>query len=472
MNNPFTKASKHLKPLSFKSCSSSSSFPPFQTTTQHELSYVQDDFGFNTISPQDIRPNSGIKVLKVNLLKTYKTITPSLPFSIAHQPKRILTEPSTPISNNNKDNIDNHLIIHVGDVINSAYFSYCIIDILGQGISGQVFKVIDQNKQIQAMKIIRNKKAYTQQALYEINLLQNIMMKCNTNNIVHMYDYFTYANHICIVFELLNENLYQILEHNHLQGLALSSIRYITKQILEGVAAFHNLNIIHCDLKPENILIKHSYQSELKIKVTDFGSACLTGQTSFKYIQSRYYRAPEVILGMPYSKEIDIWSIGCIVAELYMGSPLLPGTSEFDQLKKIEYMFGEIPPYLSMQGRNLMKYFKDPFKQYMWKSYSYQEYFSVNVKTPKPKYKIRYGMKCLDDLVNVPRNVIKTNVEFHNSFSSSSSRTGNEDVTAFIHFLKGLMQVDPRKRWTAAQCLRHPFITKKSMKSLDKDLYL
>ena len=155
-----------------------------------------------------------------------------------------------------------------------------------------------------------------------------------------------------------------------------------------------------------------------------------------------------------------------------MGSSLLPGTSEFDQLKKIEYMFGEIPPYLSMQGRNLMKYFKDPFKQYMWKSYSYQEYFSVYVKTPKPKYKIRYGMKCLDDLVNVPRNVIKTNVEFHNSFSSSSSRTGNEDITTFIHFLKGVMQVDPCKRWTALQCLRHPFITKKSMENLDKDLYL
>ena len=133
-----------------------------------------------------------------------------------------------------------------------------------------------------------------------------MMMKCNTNNIVHMYDYFTYANHICIIFELLNENLYQISEHNHLQGLALSSIRYITRQILEGVAAFHNLNIIHCDLKPENILLKHSYQSELKIKVTDFGSACLTRQTSFKYIQSLYYRVPEAILGMPYSKEIDI----------------------------------------------------------------------------------------------------------------------------------------------------------------------
>ena len=94
-----------------------------------------------------------------------------------------------------------------------------------------------------------------------------------------------------------------------MQGFALCSIRFVTRQILEAVEKLHNANIIHCDLKPENILLKITKSSRgegVSVKVTDFGSACSVGHTIYKYIQSRYYRAPEVILGLPYSTEIDI----------------------------------------------------------------------------------------------------------------------------------------------------------------------
>jgi dual specificity tyrosine-phosphorylation-regulated kinase 2/3/4 len=80
---------------------------------------------------------------------------------------------------------------------------------------------------------------------------------------------------------------------------------------------------VHCDLKPENILLKEYNKSG--IKMIDFGSSCFEQETLYTYIQSRYYRAPEITLGLPYSHQIDIWSAGCILAELTTGVPLFPG---------------------------------------------------------------------------------------------------------------------------------------------------
>jgi dual specificity protein kinase YAK1 len=80
--------------------------------------------------------------------------------------------------------------------------------------------------------------------------------------------------------------------------------------------------------------------------VIDFGSACFEGLTIFSYIQSRYYRSPEVLLGLPYDAAIDMWSLGCICAELFLGIPIFPGNSEYDQLARIIEILGPIPQYL------------------------------------------------------------------------------------------------------------------------------
>lgn len=88
--------------------------------------------------------------------------------------------------------------------------------------------------------------------------------------------------------------------------------------------------IIHCDLKPENILLRS--KSRTDIKIIDFGSSCHVNERMYTYIQSRFYRAPEIIFGIPYDLAIDMWSFGCILVELYTGFPLFPGESEEDQL--------------------------------------------------------------------------------------------------------------------------------------------
>jgi len=83
---------------------------------------------------------------------------------------------------------------------------------------------------------------------------------------------------------------------------------------------------VHCDLKPENILLVDSWKSA--IKIIDFGSGCFLGQQLYTYIQSRYYRAPEIILGVDYDCAIDMWSMACILFELFQGIPLFTGENE------------------------------------------------------------------------------------------------------------------------------------------------
>ena len=96
--------------------------------------------------------------------------------------------------------------------------------------------------------------------------------------------------------------------------------------------------VIHCDLKPENILLRPHDTSTLK--VIDFGSACFSNKRLYTYIQSRFYRAPEIILGLSYSTAIDMWSLGCILVELFTGRPIFPGESEAEQISCMVEVLG------------------------------------------------------------------------------------------------------------------------------------
>jgi len=106
---------------------------------------------------------------------------------------------------------------------------------------------------------------------------------------------FYFRNHLCIAFELLSSNLYEVLKVNNFQGFDLHVVQSFAKQLLQALSVLRTQNIIHCDLKPENILLQDSTTSSLK--VIDFGSSCFSHEKIYTYIQSRFYRSPEVILG-------------------------------------------------------------------------------------------------------------------------------------------------------------------------------
>ena len=173
--------------------------------------------------------------------------------------------------------------------------------------------------------------------------------------IVKMLDYFVFRDHLCIVFELLDASIYDLLRKNHFLGLSLNLSRLIISKILEAMKIIKDAKLIHCDLKPENILLKS--KKVLGLKVIDVGSACFEGFPVYSYIQSRYYRSPEVLLGLPYDSSIDMWSLGCICAELFLGIPIFPGNSEYDQLYKIFKILGLPSPHLIHKAKNRDKYF-------------------------------------------------------------------------------------------------------------------
>ena len=134
-----------------------------------------------------------------------------------------------------------------------------------------------------------------------------------------------FREHHCFIFELLGTDLFEHLQATEFMGFDEEKIRIYTSQLLQTLAFLEVRHVIHCDLKPENILC---VPDSNRLKVVDFGSGCLVHEQVYTYVQSRYYRAPEVILRIPYSDKVDIWSLGCLLAELYTGEPLFPGNNE------------------------------------------------------------------------------------------------------------------------------------------------
>ena len=247
-------------------------------------------------------------------------------------------KPSLEGNNFGYDDDKGDYIMMTGDHI--AY-RYEIIKLLGKGSFGQVAECFDhKRKEKIALKIIKNKKRFHQQAAVEIKILQQLREndREGKNNVVKIKNYFIFRKHICITFELLSINLYELLRQNNFEGLSLVLIHRFSVQILVCLQYISKQKVIHCDLKPENILLINTEKA--LINIIDFGSSCLESEKFYYYIQSRFYRAPEIILGIPYSTAIDMWSLGCILVELFIGHPLFPGESEHLQLVYIMQVLG------------------------------------------------------------------------------------------------------------------------------------
>ena len=210
-------------------------------------------------------------------------------------------------------------------------YRYEVVKKLGKGSFGIVLRVFDHKQQeFVALKILKNKKRLYKQGLVESKLIETLNRNDpeDKKNIVKRLDHFVFRKHLILTFELLSVNLYDFIKMNNFLGFSLSLIKRFAIQILISLYYMREHNIVHCDLKPENILLRKINKSG--IKIIDFGSSCFTDERVYTYIQSRFYRAPEIILGIPYTQAIDMWSFGCIMAEFAMGYPIFPGEDESD----------------------------------------------------------------------------------------------------------------------------------------------
>lgn len=149
-------------------------------------------------------------------------------------------------------------------------YRYEVLKVIGKGSFGQVVKAYDhKTHQHVALKMVRNEKRFHRQAQEEIRILEHLRKqdKDNTMNIIHMFDSFTFRNHMCITFELLSINLHELTKKNKFQGFSLQLVRKFSHSLLQCLDALHKNKIIHCDMKPENVLLKQQGRSGLKVRL-------------------------------------------------------------------------------------------------------------------------------------------------------------------------------------------------------------
>jgi cyclin-dependent kinase len=209
---------------------------------------------------------------------------------------------------------------------------------VGEGTYGVVYKAQDSAGEIYALKTIRleaEDEGIPSTAIREISLLKELQHP----NIVRLCDVIHTERKLTLVFEFLDQDLKKLLDMCD-GGLDLATTKSFMYQLLRGIAYCHQHRVLHRDLKPQNLLINR----EGALKLADFGLARAFGIPVRSYtheVVTLWYRAPDVLMGSrKYSTPVDIWSVGCIFAEMVNARPLFPGNTDVDQLQKIFKVLG------------------------------------------------------------------------------------------------------------------------------------
>ena len=183
--------------------------------------------------------------------------------------------------------------------------------------------------------------AYHPESTHDISQGQS-----DTAGIVRCVDVFVLHGHVCVVLERLAETVYDVLKQRDFVGIPMTRIKDTARELLGGMAHLHGCGLSHNDIKPENLM----FAKDGSCRLIDFGSATAHSSAvlSKPYAQSRFYRAPEVLLGCQYSPAVDIWSAGCLLAELWLGLPLFAGGNTWDQCRRVTALLGA-PPFWMVQ---------------------------------------------------------------------------------------------------------------------------
>ncbi|KAF4213280.1 hypothetical protein CNMCM8980_010289 [Aspergillus fumigatiaffinis] len=241
--------------------------------------------------------------------------------------------------------------------------SFQQLEKLGEGTYATVFKGRNrQTGELVALKEIHldSEEGTPSTAIREISLMKELKHE----SIVSLYDVIHTENKLMLVFEYMDKDLKKYMDTRGDRGqLDHATIKSFMHQLLKGIAFCHENRVLHRDLKPQNLLINKKGQ----LKLGDFGLARAFGipvNTFSNEVVTLWYRAPDVLLGSrTYNTSIDIWSAGCIMAELYTGRPLFPGTTNEDQLQKIFRLMGT-PSERSWPGISQLPEYKPNFHVY------------------------------------------------------------------------------------------------------------
>ncbi|KAM6937776.1 homeodomain-interacting protein kinase 3a [Xenentodon cancila] len=345
---------------------------------------------------------------------------------------------------------DYQLVQH--EVLCSLKNSYEVLEFLGRGTFGQVVKCWKRGtNEVVAVKILKNHPSYARQGQIEVDILARLSSEnAEEHNVVRALECFQHRSHTCLVFEMLEQNLYDFLKQNKFSPLPLKIIRPILQQVATALKKLKSLGLIHADLKPENIMLVDPSRQPYRVKVIDFGSAShVSKAVCSTYLQSRYYRAPEIILGLPFCEAIDMWSLGCVIAELFLGWPLYPGALEYDQIRYISQTQGLPAEQLLNKGTKTVRFFtKESDSPYAsWRLKTTEEHEKET--GLKSKEARKYIFSCLDDIAHV--NLVL-------SPDNGDMQAEKADRREFVSLLKSMLMIDAEDRTIPTNVLNHPFL--------------
>ncbi|KAK0397599.1 hypothetical protein QR680_002186 [Steinernema hermaphroditum] len=382
-------------------------------------------------------------------------VAPALPIQ-KFALKPVAGKPLQPkVATRNRPSAEGEYQLIKNEVLVSPYRNeYEVLEFLGKGTFGQVVKAWKKGtNEIVAIKILKKHPSYARQGQIEVSILSQLSKEnAEEYNFVRAFECFTHKNHTCLVFEMLEQNLYDFLKQNKFTPLPLYNIRPIVQQVLTALMKLKSLGLIHADLKPENIMLVDPVNQPFRVKVIDFGSASHRSKAvTNTYLQSRYYRAPEIILGLPFKEAIDMWSLGCVIAELFLGWPLYPGSSEYDQIRYIVQTQGLPPQQMLASAAKTHRFFKqipaaDGSPQY-WRLKSGDEH-ELETGT-KSKETRKYVFNCLEDIANV-----NPATELDNADHVAEGKDRQE----FVDILRKMLCMDQDRRLSPVDGLNHNFV--------------
>uniref|UniRef100_A0A673YWX2 Serine/threonine-protein kinase PRP4 homolog n=1 Tax=Salmo trutta TaxID=8032 RepID=A0A673YWX2_SALTR len=240
--------------------------------------------------------------------------------------------------------------LNIGEKLDKRYSVY---GYTGQGVFSNVIRARDVARASQevAIKIIRNNELMQKTGLKELEFLKklNDADPDDKFHCLRLFRHFYHKQHLCLVFEPLSMNLREVLKkYGKDVGLHIKAVRSYSQQLFLALKLLKRCNILHADIKPDNILVN---ESKTILKLCDFGSASHVAENDITpYLVSRFYRAPEIIIGKPYDYGIDMWSVGCTLYELYTGKILFPGKTNNHMIKLAMDLKGKMPNKMIRKG--------------------------------------------------------------------------------------------------------------------------
>lgn len=293
-----------------------------------------------------------------------------------------------------------------------------------------------------AIKIVRNVRRYHESALIEADICERVgreQQRQNRDFCARMLDRFGMpSGHYCLVFECLGQSLYDFTKRHDYQPFPMYCVRDFARQLLEALDFLRGFGLIHTDLKPENILLstneETTYRSwdgatlrvpaSTKVKVIDFGGATYDNEKKSTTVNTRQYRAPEVILGWGWSFPSDLWSAGCIISELYEGELLFATHDNAEHLALIERAVGPFRRDLLDRSTNSLA--DECFDSRGWHRIG-------GVLSSRSIEHVR-EMRPIDELISE-----------------------HDRPSGLGRLLRSLLTIDPHKRATAREALMCPF---------------